>query len=210
MVCFFIEIFLWTFFAFLKFVRHDLEKWEWPVTHPLQRSPMPRGCFVFCHWKRTESHFILNRVPLLFWGTHFMIHRPNHTVHLSRTQSGICKNTKGIHYLINGSFSFPHCCMVWREKRNKPWKTKESWHVEHCMSGIKHHKEPGNCHHTGVTSGYNHLQHYFTSSPHTHHCCMMICLSNNSKNNNPKPLQLQDSFLPSRATLSRSSTSNKP
>lgn len=171
---------------------------------------MLRGCFIFSHWKGTESHFILNQVSFYFWVLILWSPGPTMQWHFSYTQSGICKNTKGIHYLIKGSFSFPHCCMVWKEKRNKPWKTKESWHVERCMSGIKHYKEPGNCHHTGVTSGYNHLQHYFTSSSHTHHSCMMICLSNNSKNNNQKHLQLQDSFLPSHFMLSRSSISHKP
>lgn len=102
---------------------------------------------------------------------------PKHTVRFSYAQNGMCRNTNDIHYLIKGSFSFVHCCLVWKAKRNKPWKTKESWRVEHCMSGIKPNYEPGSCHHTGVTSDYNHLQHYSTSPPHTHHRYVVICQS---------------------------------
>lgn len=102
---------------------------------------------------------------------------PNRTVHFSYAESRMHKNTNDIHYLLKRSFPFVHRCLVWKAKRNKPGKTKESWRVEHCMSGIKPNYKPGSCHHTGVTSDYNHLQHYSTCAPHTHHSYVVICQS---------------------------------
>lgn len=65
------------------------------VTHPPQRSPMLRGCFIL-PVERNRVSLCLTLGVLLLAGTRFTSHRPNHTVHFSYTQSGICKNTKGI------------------------------------------------------------------------------------------------------------------
>lgn len=209
---FFFEILLWACFAFPKCVTLDLEnrgrkRVGFYTSDPPTTERSHAGRLL--HSSRgKEWGFHFKFCFLLFVGTRFINHRPNCTVHFSYTQSGICKNTNYIHHLIKGSFSFVPCYVVWKAKRNKPWKTKESWHVEHCMSGIRPHYEPGNCHHAGVTSDYNHLQHYFTSSPHTHHCCMIICQSNNSKNNSQIPLYLWHSSPSS--MLSRSAMSHNP
>ena len=145
-VHFFIEILLWTCFAFFFLSTSGLiwktgaRKWliSPPVTHPPRSRPMLRVCYIL-PGERNRVSLCFTLGVLIFVGTWFANRRPNHAVHFSYTQSGICTNTKDIQHLIKGSFSFARCCMVWKAKRNKPQKTEESWHVEHCMPGIKHH-----------------------------------------------------------------------
>lgn len=127
---FFFEILLWACFAFPKCVTLDLEnrgrkRVGFYTSDPPTTERSHAGRLL--HSSRgKEWGFHFKFCFLLFVGTRFINHRPNCTVHFSYTQSGICKNTNYIHHLIKGSFSFVPCCVVWKAKRNKPWKTKES------------------------------------------------------------------------------------
>lgn len=177
-----LKSFLEPVLPFSKYISLDLESrsrkrisfvYQWPP--PTTEQPHAEKALTFFQRKRKGTWKKKKKKKACFYLWAPIL--PKHTVRFSYAQNGMCRNTNDIHYLIKGSFSFVHCCLVWKAKRNKPWKTKESWRVEHCMSGIKPNYEPGSCHHTGVTSDYNHLQHYSTSPPHTHHRYVVICQS---------------------------------